>query len=102
MGSPEQHAAAPEWQDVARSVPDRVEALLRAMSLEEKIAQLGSRWVHGDVGNAPDDSVSAEGDDAVHNVAPMQDVFSAGATTSLTDASRHGLGHLTRVYGSVP
>jgi beta-glucosidase len=36
-----------------------------------------------------------------HNVAPMQDVFAAG-TVPLENASRHGLGHLTRVYGSVP
>src|SRR5690349_19812570 len=32
----------------------------------------------------------------------MQHVFTAGASLSLEDASRHGLGHLTRVYGSVP
>ena len=36
------------------------------------------------------------------NVAPMQDVFAAGGSVSLEDASRHGLGHLTRVWGSVP
>jgi beta-glucosidase len=32
----------------------------------------------------------------------MQDVFAAGAGVSLEEASRHGLGHLTRVYGSAP
>ncbi len=32
----------------------------------------------------------------------MQDVFAAGRGRSLEEASRHGLGHLTRVYGSVP
>ncbi|HEX3201742.1 MAG TPA: glycoside hydrolase family 3 N-terminal domain-containing protein, partial [Actinomycetes bacterium] len=40
--------------------------------------------------------------DANHTVAPMQDVFAAGRTLSLEEASRHGLGHLTRVFGSAP
>ena len=40
--------------------------------------------------------------DEVHNVAPMQDVFAASGTVPLAEASRHGLGHLTRVYGSGP
>src|SRR6476469_5329068 len=62
------------------------------MRLEEKAAQLGSRWV----GNAMSDQ------HADPNVAPMQDVFAAGAATPLAEASRHGLGHLTRVYGSRP
>src|SRR6201991_4278607 len=86
--------ATDTWHDTGRPVADRVEALLRAMTLEEKIAQLGSRWLRKNVGEeevfAPD-----------HNVAPMQDVFSAG-DLPLDEASRHGLGHLTRVYGSAP
>ena len=32
----------------------------------------------------------------------MQDVFAAGGKASLEEASRDGLGHLTRVYGSAP
>ena len=32
----------------------------------------------------------------------MQDVFTASGTVPLAEASRHGLGHLTRVYGSAP
>ena len=32
----------------------------------------------------------------------MQDVFAAAGTVPLEEASRHGLGHLTRVYGSAP
>ena len=32
----------------------------------------------------------------------MQDVFAAGHSLTLNEASRNGLGHLTRVYGSVP
>ena len=32
----------------------------------------------------------------------MQEVFAASGTVPLAEASRHGLGHLTRVYGSEP
>ncbi|MEU4562633.1 glycoside hydrolase family 3 N-terminal domain-containing protein [Actinoplanes sp. NPDC023936] len=72
------------------------------MSLEEKVAQLGSRWLGKDkgatgaAGPEPETSHNA----ASMNVAPMEDEFAAGA--ALEDASRHGLGHLTRVYGSYP
>ncbi|MEV8374788.1 glycoside hydrolase family 3 N-terminal domain-containing protein [Kribbella sp. NPDC056861] len=66
------------------------------MTLAEKVAQLGSRWVGNDM---------AETEQPVEeqlNVAPMQDVFAAGGSISLEDASRDGLGQLTRVWGSVP
>ncbi|MBD0292362.1 MAG: glycoside hydrolase family 3 C-terminal domain-containing protein [Jiangellaceae bacterium] len=76
------------------------------MTLEEKVGQLGSRWVRNDMQEAgssvePDPGLAA-GHDASVNVAPMQDVFAASGTVSLGEASRYGLGHLTRVYGSVP
>jgi hypothetical protein len=32
------------WQDTARPLPERVEALLAEMTLAEKVGQLGSRW----------------------------------------------------------
>jgi beta-xylosidase len=86
------------WRDPARPVAERVELLLREMTLAEKVAQLGSRWVGNDM------QPTSPGDDhrADLNVAPMQDVFAAGGSTPLAEASRHGLGHLTRVYGSRP
>ena len=88
------------WQDPALPIADRVEALLSRMTLEEKIAQLGSRWVGNDM---QDTGEQARVDpDEQMNVAPMQDVFAASGTIPLAEASRHGLGHLTRVYGSVP
>ena len=83
------------WEDVTASAAERADRLLRVMTLEEKVAQLGSRWVLGDV---PGES----GGGADGNVAPMQDVFAAGAASTLEEASRHGLGQLTRVYGSAP
>ena len=90
----------PDWHDPTRSAADRVSSLLAHMTLEEKVAQLGSRWVNNDMGahEEPDTADPAE----THNVAPMQDVFAASSSISLQDASRHGLGHLTRVYGGTP
>jgi beta-glucosidase-like glycosyl hydrolase len=95
---------APRWQDPALPTAERVDLLLAEMTLEEKVAQLGSRWTGGalpdddaDSGQAP-----AADRDAGRAVAPMQDVFAAGRTLSLEAASRHGLGHLTRVFGSAP
>ncbi|MEU4394285.1 glycoside hydrolase family 3 N-terminal domain-containing protein [Kribbella sp. NPDC023855] len=84
------------WRNPALPAEKRAELLLQAMTPAEKVAQLGSRWVGNDM---------AETEPPVEeqlNVAPMQDVFSAGGSVSLEEASEHGLGHLTRVWGSVP
>ncbi|GGO02291.1 beta-xylosidase/alpha-l-arabinosidase [Microbispora bryophytorum] len=85
------------WQDPALPVADRVEALLAEMTLEEKVGQLGSRWLGNDM-QAPEE---AEPENAL-NVAPMQDVFAASGTVPIEEAVRDGLGHLTRVFGSAP
>ena len=69
------------------------------LTLEEKVGQLGSCWAGQELGSQPDPSQPQDDRDAF-NVAPMQDVF-AGAP-ALEEASRHGLGHLTRVWGSRP
>jgi beta-glucosidase-like glycosyl hydrolase len=98
----------PVWRQTSRSVDERVEALLEAMTLREKVAQLGSRWLGNDMGGHDDgDDASGDavgGEDAAETfvVAPMQDVFAASGSISLEDASRDGLGQLTRVYGSRP
>ena len=105
------------WQDPARSTTERVDSLLAEMTLAEKVGQLGSRWVGNDMDGDADEKAGA--DDAPQpdrpervdhsksehetlNLAPMQDVFAAAGSVSLAEASRHGLGHLTRVYGSRP
>ena len=50
---------APRWQDPALPAADRVELLLQQMTLEEKVAQLGSRWIGGGLPDAGADSSQA-------------------------------------------
>ncbi|MGC1208019.1 MAG: glycoside hydrolase family 3 N-terminal domain-containing protein, partial [Ornithinimicrobium sp.] len=75
------------WRDTSASVDQRVQALLLAMTLEEKVGQLGSFWAQANVG---------EGD-----VAPMASEMAEGAD-GFSATIAHGLGHLTRVFGSAP
>jgi beta-xylosidase len=63
-----------------------VESLLSEMTLDEKLAQLGSVWVGAQLGSG--------------NVAPMQEAFAD--PPSFEQASAHGLGHLTRPLGTRP
>ena len=63
---------------------ERVRTLVASMTLEAKLAQLVGFWV------------DRRGD----KVAPMADVM--GGDTPLGEATRHGLGHFTRVYGTHP
>lgn len=74
---------------VAESRPDRgvpvdVPRLVAEMSLEEKLAQIVGFWDKGD-GDA---------------VAPLQGEFVE--PPNLREVAAHGLGHLTRVYGTTP
>ncbi|GAA0965950.1 beta-glucosidase [Frigoribacterium faeni] len=62
----------------------RVRALLAEMTLDEKLAQLVGWWVDRGTGN----------------VAPMQGEMATSG--DYVEATRHGLGHLTRVYGTRP
>ncbi|MEV6305980.1 glycoside hydrolase family 3 N-terminal domain-containing protein [Actinoplanes sp. NPDC051861] len=91
-----EHAPRP-WRDPDLPVAERVEALLAEMTLEEKVAQLGSRWIGKDKGAT---GAAGPEPEESHNVAPMEDEFTGAP--ALEEASRHGLGHLTRIYGSYP
>ena len=104
-------SAGSRWRDPERSADERVDDLLSQLTLAEKVGQLGSRWALNDMaadggaGAAPAEAPPSDAGldpDEVFNVAPMQDVFAASGTISLEAAAAHGLGHLTRVYGSVP
>lgn len=100
---PAEEPLTPPWRDTTLSVDDRVDLLLREMTLEEKVAQLGSRWVGNDMQaeSSTEQGLVTE-PDSTFNVAPLQDVFAASGAISLEEASTYGLGHLTRVFGSVP
>ncbi|GIG21982.1 beta-glucosidase [Cellulomonas chitinilytica] len=65
-------------------VADRPRLLLERMTLEEKLAQLVGFWEKGDG----------------ETVAPLQGEFTV--EQGLDTATLHGLGHLTRVYGTRP
>jgi len=76
--------------DAAPALPhasERVRALHARMTLEEKLAQLVGYWL-----------------DQNGTVAPMQSEMAAGQQDSgkLSEITRHGLGHYTRVYGTRP
>ncbi|WP_262852112.1 beta-glucosidase family protein [Mumia quercus] len=77
------------WNDPNASVADRVEALLAAMTLEEKVGQLASFWPQ------PATVSQVAGD-----VAPMESAMTEGLTWE--ESIRHGLGHLTRCFGTEP
>ena len=76
------------WREPTRPVDERVADLLARMTLEEKLAQLGSVWM----------GASADGDGVV---APMQDQFSH-EQPPLDHLIRHGMGQLTRMFGTGP
>lgn len=75
------------WRDASLPAPERVEALLSAMTLEEKIAQLYAVWI----------GVDQQGED----VAPHQHAL-ADASLDFHALIRHGLGQLTRPFGTAP
>jgi beta-glucosidase-like glycosyl hydrolase len=84
-------AATPQsrpWHNTTATADYRVESLLEQMTVEEKLAQLGSKWL-------------GFGAENTENVGPMQDAFSSIDVT-FEQASEHGLGHITRVFGTAP
>ncbi|MGX7674264.1 beta-xylosidase/alpha-l-arabinosidase [Plantactinospora sp. DSM 117369] len=78
--------AAP-WRDPRLSAAERAEALIPLMSLEEKVAQLVGVWVGADA--------SGEGV-APHQFEMMDDAPQWDVVI------RHGLGQLTRPFGTAP
>ncbi|MGY2066270.1 beta-xylosidase/alpha-l-arabinosidase [Blastococcus sp. SYSU DS0619] len=74
------------WTDPTRPLPERVSALMAAMTLEEKVAQLYGVW-----------TAIGEGED----VAPNQHEFSE-PLPPWEELTKPGLGQLTRVFGTGP
>jgi beta-glucosidase len=86
----------------------RVHDLLARMTLEEKLAQLVGYWVDQRPGAAGDgqdnagDVAPLQAEMLAGDVAPLQGEMVSTMSTSLGEASRHGIGHLTRIYGTRP
>ncbi|MCI2178402.1 MAG: glycoside hydrolase family 3 C-terminal domain-containing protein [Ancrocorticia sp.] len=89
------------WNDPAVAPERRADDLLRRLSVEEKIHQLGSYWMRDESQKAPSPSPTEGEPNPTHDVAPMESDF---AKTRLTweESIAHGLGQLTRVFGSDP
>ncbi|MFI7024100.1 glycoside hydrolase family 3 N-terminal domain-containing protein [Micromonospora sp. NPDC049900] len=75
------------WRDPALRPDERADALIPLMSLEEKVAQLVGLWVGAD---ASGEGVAPHQTDMVEHTPPW------------TEAIRHGLGQLTRPFGTAP
>ncbi|MCC8246113.1 glycoside hydrolase family 3 N-terminal domain-containing protein [Saccharothrix luteola] len=75
------------WRDTSRPVAERVDALVDAMTLDEKLAQLVGVWVGADPSGA--------------GVAPHQHDMTSDPVV-WADVIAHGLGQLTRPFGTRP
>ncbi|AZM64245.1 MULTISPECIES: glycoside hydrolase family 3 N-terminal domain-containing protein [unclassified Streptomyces] len=82
----ENTTATPLWNDPTASVTDRVDALIAAMTVEEKIAQLYGVWA----------GASDEGGEVAPHQHEMEEAVDLDALLP------NGLGQLTRPFGTVP
>ena len=85
--SVEPDPAAEPWRDPERTPQERAADLVARMTLEEKLAQLVGVWVGADASGG--------------EVAPHQATMAADPV-SWPDVARHGLGQLTRPFGTAP
>src|SRR6266568_2048115 len=86
------------WRDTGRPPEERVEDLLRRMTLAEKAGQLRSTWPGGAPANGAAGSNGASGG---NGVAPLHDEL-ASAPGGWAELIRDGLGQLTRPFGTMP
>ncbi|MET8472155.1 glycoside hydrolase family 3 N-terminal domain-containing protein [Streptomyces sp. NPDC006422] len=108
----ETRQSVPRWRNPELPASERVDALLAEMTVAEKVAQLGSRWLGNFMGHDSDDGEgldgpsdggeAADGRAERPQVAPLEALFEEAGRVPLEEAARDGLGHLTRVYGSRP
>lgn len=74
------------WRDASAPADDRVRDLMSRMSVREKVAQLSGIWVGAD----PTDGQVAPQHESAPKPAPWPDLI------------RHGVGQMTRLYGTAP
>jgi beta-xylosidase len=77
---------AARWRDPRLAPGERADALIPLMTLQEKVAQLVGVWVGADASGGP--------------VAPHQ--ADLGGAPAWEEVIRHGLGQLTRPFGTAP
>ncbi|GAB2621322.1 glycoside hydrolase family 3 N-terminal domain-containing protein [Streptomyces capparidis] len=98
---PEQAQDAEPWRDPSLPAEARVEDLIGRMTLEEKVAQLYALWIGAD---AEGDGVAPGQDEMLETagggVAPGQDEMLEAIDWE--PLARHGLGQLTRPFGTKP
>ena len=80
------------WRNPALDPKTRLDLLMNEMTLDEKVAQLGSIWLG--FGEHKDDSKSQ-----TDNVPVIDEVSEQPSWESVTE---YGIGHLTRVWGTKP
>lgn len=81
------------WRNKDLDPKTRLDMLMAEMSLEEKVAQLGSIWL------GFGEHKSEEAKNQTDNVPVIDEVSKQPA---FEEVSKHGLGHLTRVWGTKP
>ena len=86
---------------VGRAIDGLVESLLESMELDEKLHQLGSYWRRDTSLAAPAPDPEAGQGSGPSGAAPLEHDF-AERSQQWEEASRLGLGHLTRVFGTAP
>src|SRR3954452_6356038 len=77
--------SVPPWRDPGLRPAERAEALVPLLTLEEKLAQLVGVWVGADASG--------------NGVAPHQEDM---ADVAWDEVIKHGLGQLTRPFGTAP
>ena len=81
------------WRNPELDPNTRLDMLMAEMTLEEKVAQLGSIWLG--FGEHKDEAAKNQTDNV-----PVIDAVSK--QPAFEDVTKHGLGHLTRVWGTKP
>ena len=82
------------WEDKSLSPAERARLLMSAMTLEEKVGQLGSIWV-----GFNDNETEVEKEGLTDNVPVIVEV---SKQLSWEETTKHGLGHFTRIFGTTP
>ena len=81
------------WENSSLTPEARVDLLMKEMTLEEKVGQLGSIWLGF--------STSSDGD-APLDADNVPVIVEVSQQLSWEETTKHGLGHFTRIFGTSP